>query len=860
MKKHNKLTRLLAILAFAFTLASLTFIVGCGSGGKDSQSQSDEPKTEITLELPATLNLSIFKTAKLTATTNSKEAVSYASSDTTILTVDAESGVVTPVKVGKANVTAAVEGKNAVCEVTVTAPNEDQLSVVALNKKVNVTIDGTAKLEVQAFYGEEEIEGATFKFTTSAANVATVDANGNVAGVGLGKAVVTITGEFKGVTLGTDTVEISVIENVEVTASVAVSTLYTSVGFDAENPLVTQTDLNVEVKVNGTSITDPQVSVVSSDEDMVKFIDGKLVAQSKKGNAEITVSYTSALGTTESKTAEITVLYPTKKIVNDEVLSLGINRGMIYVPEIDVVSVQSVELGDEKYSGKIEDGNIIVGLTGVIASEDELDLVMVVDSADTTYELSFTVVVYDYLIGDKAEFTAFANSLSAENYVYAKLTNNVDMENGKITTVNNPSDCTGDDIITSFSLDGDGYSVINLSSQGNRGAFAAQVGKNSVGKNSIIKNIAFDRFQARYASAGGLFMTVANVAFENVYISCSANFNWGATVALWSEENVSYKNVVVYCYEVDDTNRTATGFGRPVGALTSEGRCNAEKNYQNTYAINAYATKMIRGTGHIDGEGDDKQWIDEEPLKYTEGLYSTWSDFKEVVKTLPEGFDSEMWKINGDGELVFVTVPEKQKNVITMTAIDYTELYGLGAVRVEISMDGVADAFLPEKGKNYYATGGIGWNYVNGATWDMNYSDHEIANTTLMQYIVITVNGVSKTAWDYRCENETTAKYKGFANEGAANKLFAPVVVSANDGKIRIDLYTKVYINEGTADNPVYSETVTDGPFAWGNFSVTLLAKRADGQLLNWHSPSGVINLEKDVTYGFNANNEFVKQ
>lgn len=129
-------------------------------------------------------------TATVTPSNATNKAVSWKSSDATIASVD-NSGKVTAVKAGSATITVTTTdgSKTATCSVTVTAN-----SVVV----TGITID---KAEISKVAGETEKLSATVTpanatdkkvtWTTSDANVATVDESGNVTAVAAGSATIT---------------------------------------------------------------------------------------------------------------------------------------------------------------------------------------------------------------------------------------------------------------------------------------------------------------------------------------------------------------------------------------------------------------------------------------------------------------------------------------------------------------------------------------------------------------------------------------------------------------------------------------------------------------------------------------------
>ena len=129
-------------------------------------------------------------TATVTPSNATNKAVSWKSSDASVTTVD-NNGKVTAVKAGSATITVTTTdgSKTATCTVTVTANS------VAVT---GITID---KTEISKVAGETEKLSATVApdnatdkkvtWTTSDANVATVDESGNVTAVAAGSATIT---------------------------------------------------------------------------------------------------------------------------------------------------------------------------------------------------------------------------------------------------------------------------------------------------------------------------------------------------------------------------------------------------------------------------------------------------------------------------------------------------------------------------------------------------------------------------------------------------------------------------------------------------------------------------------------------
>ncbi len=135
------------------------------------------------------LVLTIGTTAKLTATVLpddvTDKTIVWTTSDASVSTVDAE-GNVTAVSVGEAIITATCGDKSATCKVTV---NPVLAESIALDKtELSLVIGTTAKLTATVL--PDDVTDKTIVWATSDASVATVDAEGNVTAVGVGKAMI----------------------------------------------------------------------------------------------------------------------------------------------------------------------------------------------------------------------------------------------------------------------------------------------------------------------------------------------------------------------------------------------------------------------------------------------------------------------------------------------------------------------------------------------------------------------------------------------------------------------------------------------------------------------------------------------
>lgn len=119
--------------------------------------------------------------------------VVWASSNADVATVNG-AGLVTAVSSGQAQITATSEGKSAGVSLTVVPPPVASvaLTVASPSLSVGTTTQATAVLKDAA---GNVLAGRTVAFTTSATNIATVDAGGLVTAVSVGTATITATSE-----------------------------------------------------------------------------------------------------------------------------------------------------------------------------------------------------------------------------------------------------------------------------------------------------------------------------------------------------------------------------------------------------------------------------------------------------------------------------------------------------------------------------------------------------------------------------------------------------------------------------------------------------------------------------------------
>ena len=133
MKKMRKLRFLFAVaIVLSLAVASSSAMLACKKGGSGSK----VPPLGASVRLnKTTLDLSVYDTFTLTATTeNTDAAVVWSSSDSTVASVDG--GLVSALKVGSATITASAGGASATCDVTVTKSTDVPVFKMDTNIKV----------------------------------------------------------------------------------------------------------------------------------------------------------------------------------------------------------------------------------------------------------------------------------------------------------------------------------------------------------------------------------------------------------------------------------------------------------------------------------------------------------------------------------------------------------------------------------------------------------------------------------------------------------------------------------------------------------------------------------------------------
>lgn len=147
--------------------------------------------TDFTLsETETTMNIGGTKTLSITAfvPAYASESATWASNNTTVATVN-KSGVITAKALGDAEITATIGEVEKTCTVHVVAVAVNSITLPA---EANVTLGSSLQLNPTVDPAQAASE-YTITYVSSAPEIATVDANGKVAGVAVGDAIITAT-------------------------------------------------------------------------------------------------------------------------------------------------------------------------------------------------------------------------------------------------------------------------------------------------------------------------------------------------------------------------------------------------------------------------------------------------------------------------------------------------------------------------------------------------------------------------------------------------------------------------------------------------------------------------------------------
>lgn len=223
--------------ALACMTAFATLAVSCGDDDTDDPQPAPVVAVESVKITPSPASVVAGETlelkAEITPENATPQSIEWGTRNASIASIDKQTGVVTGVEVGEVQVYVIVDGKTAVCALTVTAA------------PIRVETIELSKTEMALFVGKSETltatispENATYPTVTwksSDEAIATVDESGKVVAVAEGTATITATADEKEatctVTVSVPEIEVSAVSNMDAMQGNTVA--LTGIGFKA---------------------------------------------------------------------------------------------------------------------------------------------------------------------------------------------------------------------------------------------------------------------------------------------------------------------------------------------------------------------------------------------------------------------------------------------------------------------------------------------------------------------------------------------------------------------------------------------------------------------------------------------------
>jgi uncharacterized protein YjdB len=227
--------------------------------------------------------------------------------DAAIASVSA-AGVVTAKAIGSTQVAANALGKSGIATITVT--KTPVASVVVLPAQADVTVGSTAQLTASAFDASQNaLTDRAFTWTTSNANVATVDGSGVVTGVAAGTATITASAEGK-----SDGAQIRVSAGAVASVAVTPNPVALNVG-DSQQLTATAKD------ASGTLITGKSASWTTADANVATVSASGVVKAVGPGSTSVTATIDGVSGSTK---VDVTLIPVAKVTLSPNPLDLTV--------------------------------------------------------------------------------------------------------------------------------------------------------------------------------------------------------------------------------------------------------------------------------------------------------------------------------------------------------------------------------------------------------------------------------------------------------------------------------------------------------------------------------------------------------
>ncbi len=490
------------MLVLMFTACcSVGALTSCGDDSNKGQGQGGDkpivqPESQEKFRLTRTaLSVGIYEDFALTVEGDYKdEELTWTSSDETIATV--KNGYVTTYKAGVVVITVSKGELSDQCTVTVQGSSMiPKIGVNASNKEVSLYEGLTFNLQPTLSYNQTEYVDFTVRYATENAQIATVDQDGLIVAVALGETDITLTVEWRGLTVN-EIVRVNVISDKYISLNKTDVSIYLT-DVDGYNLATTDKVYPTLNKLDGI-IENVSFTVREKTESAENV--SKVATCDNDGNISAV-----SLGTTQF---EFVCEYEGTEYVS-EAFNVTVNKFLYYLNDsfyktystkgntvnvqnlVNVTSLDKVTLDGEDVNAS--GSSFDVGVLERGSHE-------VVFTADGKVGIEYhtKLLIADTLISNVAELRAITNN------AYNVLTADIDCGNGALTL----GDFNG-------ILDGNGHTIYNIVNSNTYGGIFMNVGSEAVIKNLGIYNYASTRGDVyNFALSKEFYGTIDNVSFH----------------------------------------------------------------------------------------------------------------------------------------------------------------------------------------------------------------------------------------------------------------------------------------------------------------------------------------------------------
>ena len=519
-------------------VAALCIFAGCTNGTNEHGGETPGGETpggetpggetggySVTVN-PAELTLYRYESAVLQVSVkdatgaDAEKAVTWESSDETVLTVSAQ-GEVMALKAGKAFVTAAAEGEEGSCSVTVLEADFLPALVIAQNDELPLNCGDTFLIVPYVSYNGIRYDDATFDFVSEEEEIFTVAADGTVAAVGVGEARLTVSASWRGLEgdFLTGSLLVKVIENVIVEADESELNLYTTDKNLGDGNTYTKTaTLTASVTVNGTA--DPDAAVVwKSENTSVATVDEStgVVTAVAEGETAVYASYTSdsqkqydsapvvvfvrlpVVDKTSSVTLEMSKAAGSNALSADDVFGASSGVSILSIRDVTTADIKTITYSDGGVPGTALSGGNGEAYTWEVGNGEYAFRISVKVYAAIIREAE-DLEIFDFMSGNvRFDGTyVLANDIDASGYTHYKQAWGSNYGTNGLRGI----------------FDGRGYTIDGITLRYG-GLFGA------IGANGVVRNVAFENVKFYNEDNTAVFATYtcAGSVIENVFIS-----------------------------------------------------------------------------------------------------------------------------------------------------------------------------------------------------------------------------------------------------------------------------------------------------------------------------------------------------